>query len=139
MRELRLAPERDGKVITAWNALAIRAFAEAGAALERADYVAVASACADFVLAHLVRDCVVHRIWNGGEGRITGFLEDVANLGDGLLTLYEATGRPGYFTAARDLCGRIVEQHRDADGNYFDTAGDSSRSSCGPAPSTTIR
>ena len=45
VRERRVsAPERDGKVITAWNALAIRAFAEAGAALERADYVAVASA-----------------------------------------------------------------------------------------------
>src|ERR1022692_2380216 len=125
VRSSRPAPERDGKVITAWNALAIRAFAEAGAALERADYIAVASACADFVLVHLVRDGVVHRIWNGAEGRITGFLDDVANLGDGLLTLYEATGRPRYFTAALELCERIVDQQRDAEGNYCDTAGDS--------------
>ena len=124
-RATRAAPGRDGKVITAWNALAIRAFAEAGAALERPDYVAVARACADFVLEHLVRDGVVHRIWNGGEGRIIGFLDDAANLGDALLALYEATGEPGYFTAALGLCERIVEQHRDADGNYFDTAGDS--------------
>ncbi len=124
-RASRAAPERDGKVITAWNALAIRAFAEAGAALERPDYVAVAAACADFLLEHLVRDGVVHRIWNGAEGRITGFLDDVANLGDALLTLYEATGRPRYFRAALELCRRIVDQHRDGDGNYFDTAGDS--------------
>ncbi|HVC41317.1 MAG TPA: thioredoxin domain-containing protein [Candidatus Saccharimonadales bacterium] len=124
-RGSRPAPERDGKVITAWNALAIRAFAEAGAALERPEFVAVARACADFVLEHLVRDGVVYRIWNGGEGRIIGFLDDTANLGDALLTLYEATGAPRYFTAALGLCERIVEQHRDADGNYFDTAGDS--------------
>ncbi len=124
-RASRPAPERDGKVITAWNALAIRAFAEAGPALERPDYVAIARRCADFVLEHLVRDGVVHRIWNGGEGRIIGFLDDAANLGDALLTLYEATGESRYFTAALGLCERIVEQHRDADGNYFDTAGDS--------------
>src|SRR5580700_7875482 len=115
-RASRPAPERDGKVITAWNALAIRAFAEAGPALERPDYVAIAAACADFLLEHLVRDGVVHRIWNGAEGRIIGFLDDVANLGDALLTLYEATGRPRYFTSALELCGRIVDQHRDADG-----------------------
>ena len=125
VRASRAAPERDGKVITAWNALAIRAFAEAGAALERPAYVAVAAGCADFLLEHLVRDGVVHRIWNGAEGRITGFLDDVANLGDALLTLYEATGRPRYFSAALELCGRIVDQHRDGDGNYFDTAGNS--------------
>ena len=123
-RASRPAPERDGKVITAWNALAIRALAEAGPALERPDYVAIARRCADFVLEHLVRDGVVHRIWNGGEGRIIGFLDDAANLGDALLTLYEATGESRYFTAALGLCQRIVEQHRDADGNYFDTAGD---------------
>ena len=124
-RASRPAPERDAKVITAWNALAIRAFAEAGPVLERPDYVAIARACADFLLEHLVRDRVVYRIWNGGEGRIIGFLDDAANLGDALLTLYEATGEPRYFTAALALCERIVEQHRDTDGNYFDTAGDS--------------
>ncbi len=124
-RASRAAPARDGKVITAWNALAIRAFAEAGSALQRPDYVAVARECADFVLDHLVRDGVVFRVWNGGEGRIIGFLDDAANLGDALLTLYEATGDPRYFTAALGLCERIVAQHRDADGNYFDTAGNS--------------
>jgi uncharacterized protein YyaL (SSP411 family) len=124
-RTARPAPERDGKVITAWNALAIRAFAEAGAALERPDYVALARTCADFVLEHLVRDGVVLRIWNGGEGRIIGFLDDAANLGDALLTVYEASGEPRYFTAALGLCERILEQHRDPGGNYFDTAADS--------------
>jgi uncharacterized protein YyaL (SSP411 family) len=124
-REARPAPARDDKVITAWNALAIRAFAEAGAALERSDYVEIARACADFLLAHLVRDRVVLRIWNGGDARIVGFLDDAANLGDALLTLYEATGEPAYFISARSLAERIVEQHRDGDGEYYDTAGDS--------------
>jgi uncharacterized protein YyaL (SSP411 family) len=124
-RASRAAPERDGKVITAWNALAITAFAEAGATLGRQDYVEIAASCADFLLEHLVRDGVVHRIWNGGEARIIGFLDDAANLGDALLTLYAATGEPKYFIAALGVSERIVQQYRDVDGNYFDTAADS--------------
>ena len=77
------------------------------------------------MLEHLVRDGVVFRVWNGGEGRIIGFLDDAANLGDALLTLYEATGDPRYFTAALRSLRAHRQQHRDADGNYFDTAGDS--------------
>jgi uncharacterized protein YyaL (SSP411 family) len=121
----RAAPARDTKVITAWNALAITAFASAGAALSRDDYVDIARSCADFILEHLVTGGVVFRIWNGGAARIVGFLDDAANLGDALLTLYEATGEPRYFASALSLCERIVLQHRDGDGAYFDTAADS--------------
>ncbi len=123
-RSTRPAPARDDKVITAWNALAIRAFAEAGTVLGRRDYVEIARGCADFLLERVLRNGVVFRIWNGGDARIIGFLDDVANLGDALLTLYEATGDPRYFTHALALCERIVVQHRDADGEYYDTAGD---------------
>jgi uncharacterized protein YyaL (SSP411 family) len=124
-RASRAAPERDGKVITAWNALAVTAFAEAGAALRRNDYVDVAISCAEFLLGNLVRDGVVYRIWNGGEARIIGFLDDAANLGAALLTLYEATGEPTYFKAAVGVSERILQQYRDTEGNYFDTAADS--------------
>jgi uncharacterized protein YyaL (SSP411 family) len=123
-RSTRPAPARDDKVITAWNALALRAFAEAGAFLGRHDYVEIARGCADFLIEHVWRDGVVFRIWNGGDARIIGFLDDAANLGDALLTLYEATGDPTYFTRALALCERIVTQHRDSDGEYYDTAGD---------------
>jgi hypothetical protein len=123
-RSTRPAPARDDKVITAWNALAIRAFAEAGAVLGRDDYVGIARGCADFLLEHVVRDGAVLRIWNGGDARIIGFLDDAANFGDALLTLYEATGDPKYFTGAVALSERIVMQHRDSDGEYYDTAGD---------------
>jgi uncharacterized protein len=123
-RSTRPAPARDDKMVTAWNALAIRAFAEAGAVLGRQDYVEIARRCADFLLEHVLRDGVVFRIWNGGDARIVGFLDDASNLGDALLTLYEATGDPTYFTSAVALCERVVMQHRDSNGEYYDTAGD---------------
>ena len=92
----------------------------------RPDYVAIATGCADFLLEHLVRDGVVHRIWNGGEARIIGFLDDTCESRRmRSLTLYEATGDPRYLTAAAGVSERIVQQYRDADGNYFDTAANS--------------
>src|SRR5262245_45346888 len=48
-RAERVRPALDDKRLTSWNALMIAALADAGAALERADYVAAAVACARFV------------------------------------------------------------------------------------------
>ena len=123
-RAERPAPGRDGKVVTAWNALALKAFAEVGAALGRADYVAVARRAADFLLDALVIDGVVLRTWKDGTAHITGFLEDAAHLADALLTLYETTGQPRYFEAARDIAGLVVQRYRADGGTYYDTAED---------------
>jgi uncharacterized protein YyaL (SSP411 family) len=123
-RAARPAPALDDKVITAWNALALKAFAEAGAALQREDYLAIARHTADFLLEAVASDGRVMRTWKDGEARITGFLEDVAHLADALLTTYEASGEVRFFNAALQMCGQIVERYRDSDGTYYDTASD---------------
>jgi len=123
-RAARPAPGRDDKVITAWNALAMRAFAEAGAALGRDDYVTVARHVADFLLDAVVVDGTVLRTWKDGQARIIGFIEDVAHLADALLTVYEASGEARFFDAAQRLCTQVVERFRGDDGTYYDTAAD---------------
>ena len=123
-RRQRAAPGRDDKVITAWNALVIKAFAEAGAALQREEHVAVARRTADFLLECVVVDGTVMRTWKEGRARVTGFLEDVAHLGDALLTVYESCGEARYFRAARELCEQIISRFRGDDGVYYDTASD---------------
>ncbi len=124
-RSSRPAPARDDKVLTAWNALALKAFAEAGAVLNREDYVNIARGCAEFILDALIIDGIVHRSWLDGQAKVPGFLEDAAHLADALLTLYEATGEPRYFKAALQLAGDIVSRFRSEGGRYFDTASDS--------------
>ena len=74
-RERRAAPGRDDKVVTSWNGLALRAFAEAGAALDRSDYVQIGRNCADFLLAELVVEGRLRRSWKDGAvgvGRLPG-------------------------------------------------------------------
>jgi uncharacterized protein YyaL (SSP411 family) len=123
-RSRRPAPARDDKVITLWNALALRAFAEAGTALGRPDYVEVARSCAAFLLGELVIGGRVRRSWRDGRTGVPGFLEDVAGLADGLLALYEATGEPVLFERALALAGDIPRYHLEAGAGYFDTAND---------------
>ncbi len=125
-RAQRVWPGRDDKVLTAWNGLMLRAFAEAGRALGRADYVETARRNADFVLTTLRRpDGRLLRTYKDGQARITGYLEDHAFYADGLLALYEATFEPRYFRAARELADIMLEHYADAEhGGFFDTADD---------------
>src|SRR5207253_2254559 len=95
---------------------------EDGGALDRADYVDAARDLAAFLLTDLVRDGVVLRTWKDGEAKITGFLEDVASLADGLLTLYEVTGEPRWYEAARRLCDGMVERYFEPTDGFYDTA-----------------
>ena len=126
-RSARIAPDRDDKVLTSWNALMLRSLAEAGAALERPDYVDAARSAAEFLLSELRPNGVVLRTWKDGRAKITGFLEDVAFLCDALITLYEATGENRWFTAAEDLAADMVARFWSPAEGFHDTAVDSER------------
>jgi uncharacterized protein YyaL (SSP411 family) len=124
-RAERVRPGLDDKRLTSWNALMISALADAGAALERADYVAAAVACARFIEGEL-RDASggLLRTFNRGRAKLPAFLEDHAFLLEAYLTLYEATFDAAWFIRARDLADIILERFYDAErGGFFSTAG----------------
>jgi uncharacterized protein len=119
-RAQRVRPGLDDKQLTAWNALMISALAQAGAALERADYVDAAGACAAFLLAR--RDGDGHLLRTGD---IPGYLDDHAYLLEALLTLYEATFDPRWFGEARALADGMIARFADEErGGFFTTAAD---------------
>ncbi|MCA1669014.1 MAG: thioredoxin domain-containing protein, partial [Thermomicrobia bacterium] len=124
-REGRVHPGRDEKVLTAWNGLMLRAFAEAAAVLDRADYRVTAERAADFALTTLRRDVLLLRTYKDGQSKLNGYLEDYAFLADGLLALYDATFAPRWLIEARALAATMVAQcWDDADGGFFDTGRD---------------
>lgn len=126
-RDTRPQPDRDDKVVTAWNGMAITALAEAGAALGRPDWVAAADRCARFLLAEHVVDGRVRRASLGGRAGVSpGVLEDYAWLVTGLLALYQADGDPGHLTDAQRLLDSAIEHFADPEspGSWFDTADD---------------
>ncbi|HVA24358.1 MAG TPA: thioredoxin domain-containing protein [Chloroflexota bacterium] len=121
-REQRVHPGRDDKVLTAWNGMMLKAFAEASAALSRPDYAEVAGHNADFLLRELRRDGKLLRTHKDGQSKLNGYLEDYANLVDGLLALYQATFDLRWFSAARELAETMIQQFWDpAESSFYDT------------------
>ncbi len=123
VREQRVHPGRDDKVLAAWNGLMLAAFAEAARVLSRDDYRGAATANADFILSTLrAPDGGLLRTWRQGQARLSGFLEDYANVAEGLLALYETTFDAQYFVAARELIDHVLTHFADPKGGFFDTS-----------------
>ncbi len=124
-RERRVRPRRDEKILAGWNGLMLRALAEAGRAMERADWLELARRNARFLLARLRADTRMLRSFKDGQARLPGYLEDQAAVVDGLLALYQATLEPEWLEAARPLIDTMLTAFwDDATGAFFDTAVD---------------
>ena len=122
LRETRIKPDRDEKVLTAWNGLMMASFAEAGVILNRPDYTEAARRNAEFVLSGLREDGMLRRTWKDGRAKFNAYLEDYAFLSEGLLTLFETTGESRWLKEALDLADRMIEEFWDNErGGFFFT------------------
>ncbi|HKP38661.1 MAG TPA: thioredoxin domain-containing protein [Pyrinomonadaceae bacterium] len=122
IREKRIKPGRDEKILTAWNGLMLTSFAEASAILQRDDYGKVAEANAEFILANLERDGLLLRTHKDGESKLNAYLEDYACLIEGLISLYEATGKLQWLESAIRLSETMIDQFWDEEeGGFFFT------------------
>ncbi len=124
-RETRVKPGRDEKILTSWNGLMLRSFAEAARYLQRSDYLQVARNNAEFLLNKLAVNGRVLRTYKNGHAHLNGFLEDYIFLADGLLALYEADLDPRWFREARRLVDEAIALFADDEnGGFFDTGSD---------------
>jgi len=125
-RAKRVWPSFDDKRLTSWNALTIAALAEAGAVLERGDYLDAARQCAEFVLGSLRDpDGRLLRTYKDGEARLNAYLEDHAFLVEALLTLYESTFEQRWFDQAQALADTTIARFGDPErGGFYSTSDD---------------
>ena len=89
-RERRVRPGRDEKVILAWNALMISAFARASRVLGSPEYLDRACRAARFIRENMVRGDRLVRSFKDGPAGIPGFLEDYVFWTQALLDIYES-------------------------------------------------
>jgi uncharacterized protein len=125
IRNDRVWPGRDDKVVAAWNGLAVAALAEVGVLFDRPDLVAAAARCAGLLLdLHLV-DGRLRRVSRDGQvGEPAGVLEDYGDVAEGLLALHQVTGERRWLDSAETLLDTAVERFGDGQGGFFDTADD---------------
>ncbi len=129
VREQRVKPGRDEKVLAAWNGLMLAAFAEAArdrSLGERTEsYRSAAERNATFLLREMrTTDGRLLRTWKDGRARLNGYLEDYACVIEGLLELYQTTFDEKWFIAARELADAMLQHYADPAGGFFDTGDD---------------
>ena len=126
LREQRVHPLKDDKIITSWNGLTIAALARAGRVFGRPEFTRQAQDAAAFLLARLQRpDGGLWRRFRQGQARHHGCLDDYAFLIWGLLELFYSTNEPRWLEKALALNGRMNELFwNESSGRFFFTGSD---------------
>ena len=124
IREKRIHPFKDDKILTDWNGLMIAAFAKAAAALGEPQYALAAKNAADFIWVKLRdEDGKLQKRYRDREAGLPAHLDDYAFLAWGMLELYEAEFDPEYLQRAIDLNTMMLEEFWDPqNGGLFFTA-----------------
>ncbi|ACN14663.1 conserved hypothetical protein [Desulforapulum autotrophicum HRM2] len=124
-RNKRPAPLRDEKVLTAWNALMISAFARAGFTLNNTVYIDQAVRAARFIMENLYIDNRLFRSYKDGKARHNAYLEDYAFFIAALIDLYEATHDIEWLKKALELDDVLKTFYEDRkNGAFFMTSSD---------------
>ena len=125
VRDQRVHPLLDDKVLASWNGLMLRSFAEAAVALGRADYLDAAIKNASFMLETMIPQGRMLRTYRDGRAKLLGYLEDYAFVADGLLALYEATFESRWLDQVSTLADSMIELFWDEKtGGFYDTGSD---------------
>ncbi len=122
-REQRIRPSTDDKILTAWNGLAIRGLAHAGLQQKRDDWIDLAQQAADFLRNNCWDGEQLYVSWKDGVRRHRGYLDDYANVLDGLVTLLSARWRDEDLKFAKSVADVMLNQFYDKEtGGFFFTA-----------------
>jgi uncharacterized protein YyaL (SSP411 family) len=126
-RQKRSPPHTDEKVLVAWNALMISAFAQASRVLPATDelnYREIAINAASFILDKMRAEGRLLRSYQGGKAHLKGYVDDYAFFIAALLDLYMATDDLRWMDQAIALQAQLDEHYADEVGGYFMTADD---------------
>ncbi|SDI56412.1 thioredoxin domain-containing protein [Natribacillus halophilus] len=124
IREERVHPHKDDKILTSWNAYAIAAFAKAGAAFAEPEYIAVAEDAYQFLNSTMFVDGRLMVRYRDGEVKEKGFIDDYANVMWASLELYDATYEPKYLQSAQQMAEDMKRLFRAESGGFYFTGTD---------------
>ena len=121
VRERRVKPLRDDKILTGWNGLMLSGVLDAYQTLSNAAYLDMAEKALAFLMEHAYKNGRLFRTVTGGIGKLNAYLDDYAFLTAALIDAFEATAKPAYLDKARELTAVMLEQFWDsqAGGCFF--------------------
>ncbi len=120
-RNKRIPPSLDDKAVLSWNALMIKALAEAFKASGNQSWLDAALKAAGFILKEFSNGLggAYKRVWKNGKARIPAMLDDYAYLADAWISLYQVTFDENWLFRAKEIAVFVVENFSDQTGNFF--------------------
>lgn len=126
VRELRVHPLKDDKVLSSWNGLAIFALTEAGSALGNRHYIEAALLAATFIKKAMWREGQLYRRWREGETSFAAGLDEYAFLLKGLLSLFEAGCGNEWLVWGMEIADILKSKFKVKEGAFYQTDGEDS-------------
>ncbi len=124
LRETRVWPARDEKILTSWNAMAIRGLAIAARLLARDDFADAATNALDFIRKTLWKDGRLLATYKDGRAHLNAYLDDYVYLAEAILELQQVRFRADELAFARELLDVTLAHFEDPEGGFFFTSDD---------------
>ena len=124
VREQRIHPGLDDKILTSWNGLMIEGMASAGRLLQREDFIDSAQNAAQFVRSTLWSNNRLCATTKDGKTHLNAYLDDYAFLLSGLLALLQARWDSDLYSWSTDIADTLINQFEDPTGGFFFTSHD---------------
>jgi uncharacterized protein len=122
-REMRVHPFRDEKILLSWNGLMLAALAQAAWVLDEERYLNAARDAARFLLTHMRREGRLFHVYKDGRIHTPAFLEDLAGLIGGLVSLHQATFEAVWLKEAEGLAEAMLRDFSDpGQGGFYNTS-----------------
>ncbi|MDB5146991.1 MAG: hypothetical protein JWQ57_1011 [Mucilaginibacter sp.] len=127
-RGVRVRPGLDNKILASWNGLMLKGLSDAYRAFNKPEYLDLALNNAGFILNNLLgQNGRLSRVYSAtsSQGAPVAFLDDYANIIDGLIALYEVTFNEDWLLHAKNLADTAIAHYYDeTKGIFFFTADD---------------
>jgi uncharacterized protein len=124
VRESRIRPGLDDKILADWNGLMIAALARASLTFSKPTWLALAERAFGFIIMNMEKDGRLGHSWRDGRLVFPGFASDFASMARAATALYEVTGKEGYLAKAEAWIAQLDERHGSSEGGYYLTAAD---------------
>jgi uncharacterized protein YyaL (SSP411 family) len=120
VRNKRIHPGLDDKILTSWNALMLKGLADAYQAFADEKFLEMALKNVKFLQKNMMReDGGIYRNYKNGIATINGFLDDYAILIEAFISLYEITFDEAYLSDAKALTDYVLDHFRDDESGLF--------------------
>ena len=135
IRAKRIAPGRDEKILTSWNALMIKGMAISGRLLQNEQFIRSAHKAIDFVRNTLFKDKRLLASCKDGKAHLMAYLDDYVFLIDALLESLQARWRSEDLEFAIELADIVMQHFYDSEnGGFYFTANDHEQLISRPKP-----